>query len=164
VSRANPSAARNPLRRLASNPAEVIIMKRSLLLLMILGPALVACASTLQRMTDGGFETRYVDYAGAPIERFTAFDLDGWTPVSRNQLVVWSGPNEAYLIKVWDNCRDLMFANGVGITSTTRTISKFEKVRVGRDTCPIDEIRPIDVKQLKADRAAAADARRGAAR
>ena len=39
------------------------------------------------------------EYAGTPIERFTAFDLDGWTPVSRNQLVVWSGPNEAYLLK-----------------------------------------------------------------
>ena len=136
-------------------------MKRSLLLAMILVPGLVACASTLQRMTDGGFETRYVDYAGAPIERFTAFDLDGWTPVSRNQLVVWSGPNEAYLIKVWDTCRDLMYAEGVGISSTVRTISRFEKVRVGRDTCPIDEIRPIDVKHLKADRAAAAEAKRG---
>ena len=138
-------------------------MKRSLLLAAVLLPGLVACASNLARVTDRGVESRYVDFAGEPIERFTAFNLDGWTPVSRNQLVVWNGPTEAYLLKVWDNCHDLMFADGVGITSTTRTVTKFEKVRVGRESCPIDEIRPIDVVRMRADRAAAADARRGAA-
>ena len=137
-------------------------MTRKLLLALAVLPLATGCASTLARMTETGFETRYVDYAGAPIEKFTSFHLDGWNPVSRNQLVVWNGPNEAYLIKVWDTCRDLMFAEGVGISSTVRTISRFEKVRVGRDTCPIDEIRPIDVKHLKADRAAAAEARRSA--
>ena len=138
-------------------------MTRSHLLALLVLPWAAGCASPLSRLNEGGFETRYVDYAGAPIDKFTSFRLDGWTPVSRNQLVVWNGPNEAYLIKVWDTCRDLMFANGIGVTSTTRTISRFEKVRVGRDSCPIEEIRPIDVKHLKADRAAAAEARRGGA-
>jgi hypothetical protein len=121
---------------------------------------LAGCASTVARLAGGGFETRYVDYAGDPIERFTAFALDGWTPVSRNQLVVWNGANEAYLLEVWDTCPDLMVANGIGITSTTRTISRFERVRVGNDTCPIQQIRPIDVEHWRADRAAAAEARR----
>jgi hypothetical protein len=35
------------------------------------------------------------------------------------------------------------------------SVSRFDKVKVGRDTCPIREIRPIDVKQMKADAAAA---------
>jgi hypothetical protein len=43
------------------------------------------------------------------------------------------------------------------VTQTGYTINKFEKVIAGRDSCPILEIRPLDVKQLKADRKAAKD-------
>ena len=57
----------------------------------------------------------------------------------------------------------LNFANVIGVTSTTNTISKFDKVRVGNDVCPISEIRPIDVKQMKADRRAATAASKAAA-
>ncbi len=136
-------------------------MRRLMLLSAIAVPLLAACATGMTRLRDEGFTARYADYAGAPIDRFTSFRLDSWTPVSRNSLVVWNGQNEAYLVKVWDTCRDLQFADRVGITSTTHTISKFEKVRVGRDTCPIEEIRPIDLSQYRADRAAALEAQRG---
>jgi hypothetical protein len=139
-------------------------MKRAVLLAAATIPLLAACASGLSRLGEDGFQVRYADYAGDPIERFTTFRLDGWTPVSRDSLVVWNGPSEAYLVKVWDTCRDLQFAERIGITSTTRTVSKFEQVRVGRDRCPIEEIRPIDVKHYKADRAAALAATRGDSR
>ncbi|MCS6947203.1 MAG: DUF6491 family protein [Steroidobacteraceae bacterium] len=114
-----------------------------------------ACASTIGQMRGESPSERYRQYAGEPIERFTAFDITGWTPVSRNELVVWTGVNDAYLVKVWDTCRDLQFAERIGVTRTANSVSKFESVRVGRDRCPINEIRPIDVKQMKADRAAA---------
>ena len=122
--------------------------------------ALAGCATNggLAKIQGERAEFRYADYAGEPIDEFRSFRLDGWTPVARDQLVVWNGVNDAYLIKVWNTCRDLQFANFVGVTSTTNTISKFEKVRVGQDTCPISEIRPIDVRQMKADRRAAAAA------
>lgn len=106
----------------------------------------------------GDTELRYVDYAGEPVEEIRAMrGVDGWTPVSRNQLVIWTGINEAWLLKVWDNCADLNFANSISVTQTGRSISKFEKVIAGRDTCPIQEIRPIDVERMKADRKAARD-------
>ena len=38
------------------------------------------------------------------------------------------------------------------MTSTANQVDKFEKVIVGRDKCFINEIRPIDTKQMKADR------------
>ena len=122
--------------------------------------ALAGCTTNgaLAKVKGERAEFRYADYAGEPIDEFRSFRLDGWTSVARDQLVVWNGVNEAYLIKVWDTCRDLQFANYIGVTSTTSTISKFEKVRVGDDTCPISEIRPIDVKQMKADRRAATEA------
>jgi hypothetical protein len=123
--------------------------------------ALTACASSgLNRKDEPQF--KYVDYAGEPIDDFTTFGLDSWSAVSRTQLVVWDGVNRAYLLTVWDSCRDLKFANTIAVTSTSRTISKFEKVLVEGDSCPIQEIRPIDVKQLKADRRAAAEVAKAA--
>lgn len=129
-------------------------MKHPVELLVLGAVALMGCAGGLTRLNGADPSQRYVDYAGAPIERFTTFSMDGWTPVSRNRLVVWTGVNEAYLVTVWDTCRDLQFADRIGISSTTHTVSRAEHVIVGRDRCPISEIRPIDVRQMKADRAA----------
>lgn len=130
-------------------------MNRKLSVLLVCAALVAGCAGGTGRMRGEDASQKYVDYAGAPVDSFTSFNINGWTPVSRDQLVVWTGVNEAYLLKVWNTCQDLQFADRVSITSTTRTISKFEKVRVGRDQCPIEEIRPIDIKQMKADRAAA---------
>lgn len=120
---------------------------------MLLATSLAAgCASGLPR-EDGG-KLNYVDYAGEPVDRFTATRISGWTPVSRNQLVVWVGTNQAWLLKIWDGCEDLQYSNVLGVTQTSLSVTRFDKVRVGNDRCPIEEIRPIDVRHLKADRAA----------
>lgn len=131
-------------------------MKRSILA-SVLAASLAACSTGLARRDEVG--VRYVDYAGAPVEQFIAMrGIDGWTPVSRTQFVLWTGINEAWLIRVWDGCFNLSFANAIEVTQTGRTISRFEKVRVENETCPIQEIRPIDVARMKADRKAARDA------
>jgi hypothetical protein len=116
---------------------------------------LTGCVAGLSRLGDDGFRVRYADYAEESVERFSAFRLSGWTPVSRDSLVVWNGPNEAYLVKVWDTCRDLQVADRVGITETGRTVSRFDQLRVGRDRCPIQDIRRIDLQHYNADRDAA---------
>lgn len=119
---------------------------------------LAACSSGLRRDA-ANVDLRYTDYAGEPVDNITTMrGVDSWTPVSRNQLVIWTGINEAWLLTIWDNCPDLMFAQGVRITQTGRSISRFEKVMVGRDSCPIREIRPVDVKQMRSDRKAAREA------
>ncbi|MEY3465537.1 MAG: hypothetical protein RL603_1135 [Pseudomonadota bacterium] len=123
-------------------------------LLCAMGVVVGGCATGVARKADDEAR-RYVDYAGAPVQEFHAWRMDGWTPVSRNELVVWVGVNEAYLLKVWDTCPDLEFSNVVGITEWMHTVNLFEKVKVGRDTCPIREIRPIDIKRMKADAKAA---------
>jgi hypothetical protein len=94
----------------------------------------------------------YTDYAGEPVKSFYMNDFDGWSAVSKDQVVVWAGINKAYLLTVSGYCPDLQFANTIAVTSTANTVDKFEKVLVGRDQCLIREIRPIDVKQMKADR------------
>jgi Family of unknown function (DUF6491) len=134
-------------------------MSPALPLSIAVASLLAGCMAGLARLADDGFQVRPADYAEESVERFTTFRLDGWTPVSRDSLVVWNGPSEAYL--VWDTCRDLQFAERIGITETARSVSRFEKVRVGRDSCPIEDIRRIDVSQYRADRDAARDAQRG---
>jgi len=115
---------------------------------------LTACSSAGLR--NDGLRFDYASYAGEPVAEIVALrGIDSWTSVSRDQLVIWTGINEAYLLRVWDVCPDLTFANAIRVTQTGRRISKFEKVIVGDDVCPISEIRPLDVKQLKADRKAA---------
>jgi hypothetical protein len=94
----------------------------------------------------------YREYAGQPVKSFYMNSYDGWTPVSKDQLVVWTGLNEAYLLKVTGYCPNLQYAHAIGVTSTANTVDKFEKVIVGRDRCFINEIRPIDTKQMKEDR------------
>jgi hypothetical protein len=94
----------------------------------------------------------YTDYAGEPVKSFYMNNFDGWTAVSKDQLVVWSGFNKAYLLTVTGYCPDLQFAHAIAVTSTGNTVDRFEKVIVGRDRCLINEIRPLDTKQLKADR------------
>ncbi len=124
-----------------------------LILAALFGAALTGCASGLPRK-DGG-SSNYVDYAGAPVEGFTAMRIQGWTPVSREKLLVWTGINEAWLVKVWDGCEDLLFANVISVTRTGSRVSRFDNIRVGNDRCPITEIRPVDIRHMKADRAAA---------
>jgi hypothetical protein len=97
-------------------------------------------------------ELDYTDYAGEPVKSFYMSHFDGWNAISKDQLVVYSGLNKAHLLTLSGYCPDLQFAHAIAITSTGNTVDRFEKVLVGRDRCLIKEIRPLDVKQMKADR------------
>jgi hypothetical protein len=117
--------------------------------------SLSACATGVAKKDDA-VQFRYQDYAGEPVDTIPSMGrVTGWNSVSRDQLVIWTGVNEAWLIKVWDTCRDLGFANSIAVSRSGSRISKFDKVLVGEERCQISEIRPVDVKQMKADRAAA---------
>ncbi len=118
--------------------------------LLAVAVLLTGCASTLAKMN--GPRLNYSEYAGEPVKSFYMANFDGWSVVSKDQLVVWSGLNKAYLLTITGYCPDLQFANAIAVTSTGNTVDRFEKVIVGRDRCLINEIRPIDVKQMKADR------------
>lgn len=132
-------------------------MKLSKVVTLLTVLTMTGCTSIGQMKGESAAE-RYVDYAGAPIERFTAFRVSGWTVISRSQLVLWVGVNDAYLITVWDSCQNLQFANRIGVTSTGSSISKFDQVQFNRERCPINEIRPIDISKMKADRTQAREA------
>ena len=126
---------------------------KQLAMLVLTALFAAGCAGGLRRDSDDD-AIAYLDYAGEPVSEFTPFRLQSWQPLSRNRLVLWAGINEAYLVTVWDSCPDLQFAQAIQVTSTGSQITTFDHVIVGRNRCPISEIRPIDVRQMKADRAA----------
>jgi len=125
-------------------------MRYSLVATVVAAALLAGCASTLKLFNAPKLD--YREYAEEPVKSFYMNNFDGWSPVSKDQLVVWSGINKAYLLKVTGYCPDLQYANAVGVTSTANTVDKFEKVIVGRDRCFISEIRPIDTQRMKEDR------------
>ncbi|MDH4260216.1 MAG: DUF6491 family protein [Gammaproteobacteria bacterium] len=129
-----------------------------ILVLVVLFAA--ACAGGLRRNADDD-AVAYLDYAGEPVRGFTSFRLQSWQPLSRDRLVLWTGVNEAYLVTVWRSCPDLQFAHSIHVSSTGSQITTFDHVNVGRDRCQISEIRPIDVRRMKADRAADRASREG---
>jgi Family of unknown function (DUF6491) len=98
----------------------------------------------------------YTAFAGPPLQSFTWLGrFWSWEPLSRDQLVVWTTNNAAYLLKIWPPC-DLRFAGlGIGISSTASTIYRGADsviVRSGAQPqrCPIDSIRRIDVPAMRA--------------
>jgi hypothetical protein len=133
-------------------------MNRTLLLIAV-SILSAGCAGGPARMKDEAGYERYRPYLGSPVTQFTAFHFDSWEVASANQVVIWTNPGEAYLITVWDTCRDLNFVQHIGLTSTGYSVSKSESLRVGQQTCPIESIRPIDVHRFKEDRAALHEAK-----
>lgn len=127
---------------------------------------LAGCAGT-PRLSDEEQLARYQAYAGEPVDRFTQLRIDNWESLDSNKLVLWNGRHEAYLLTVWDTCADLRHAQTITVISnSSHTVSVFDKIKVlkdprfgpmmtGLDTCPIREIRPINVKQMRADEEAA---------
>lgn len=134
-------------------------MKRTAVRIGLLAVAallLAGCATGVSRLSSETPLERYSAYAGEPVNSFTAFDINGWTALSDSKIVVWTGVNEAWLLTVWSGCQELSFADRIRIKSTGSSVMRGDTVIVGRDRCPISEIRPIDVKQMRADREAAA--------
>ncbi|MBU8976381.1 MULTISPECIES: DUF6491 family protein [unclassified Lysobacter] len=118
--------------------------------------AFSACASD-PRTTDAERLALYRANAGAPVGNFQYFGrLDGWTPLGNTALAIWTRPSTVYLLELGGTCQDLDFANAITVTNQMgRVYARFDKVIVlGRGTnqmpCWIQEIRPIDVKALRA--------------
>jgi hypothetical protein len=125
---------------------------RNILLTLTLASLAAACSHMKNRESDEQVLARYMDNAGEPIEHFSYLGrFDGWRALGRDKLVVWTGINDAYLLTVQTPCTNLPFANAVGLTTTTGTVSRgFDSVKVGRgEECRINEIRKVDYKKVR---------------
>lgn len=114
---------------------------------------LTACSGIPLRSRQDAERARYEAYAGPPIPQFTWLgSYDSWASIGTNELVVWTSPFQAYLIKVAPPCENLEFANRIGLTSTANTVyARFDFVKVSHWRCPIQEIRPVDYQRMRQD-------------
>ncbi|MGQ0384873.1 MAG: DUF6491 family protein [Gammaproteobacteria bacterium] len=123
------------------------------LLLAVLAVSLVAaCASTRQREGENSDRERYWYYAKPEVKSFrTAGKISGWRPLGRDELLVRTRFNEAYILRVSPGCVGLNSELGMRIESRTpgTVNSGFDSVRVGGYRCRILEIHPIDYKLMK---------------
>jgi Family of unknown function (DUF6491) len=96
---------------------------------------------------------RYSAYAGDPIDSFSWLGrFDSWESVGRHELVVFTGVSDAYLLTVAPPCDNLQFAQRIGLTSTGSTVyRRLDSVTSGGWRCPIEEIRKVDYKRMRAD-------------
>jgi len=122
--------------------------------LVLLVALMGACSAPPRKQADGRELERYMTYAGEPVAGFSLLGgLDNWQSLSRDKVVVWTRPNEAYLLTVQMPCADLSFAQRIAVTSTGSTVSKgLDFVKVREQKCTIAEIRPLDYRRMQEDR------------
>jgi len=127
---------------------------KTLTAIILAGFLASACATTgggLERSTGDKALAHYEPYLEEPVDSFTMFRHDSWEPLNRNQLVLYTTMNDAYLLTVMGPCYELPFAQTVGVTTTGSSVTRFDSVIVRGNRCPITEIQPIDVHRMKAD-------------
>lgn len=97
---------------------------------------------------------RYTPYLQEPVDAFAFWTLHKWQLVGPLEVVVWSTIKDAYLVRVRAPCPRLEWAHGIALTSkqSHQVSVRFDEVRVGGDRCPIEQIRPIDLARMAADR------------
>jgi hypothetical protein len=129
-------------------------MKITTLMSLLALALLTACAS-IPRNDDGEKAIdRYTPYLGERVSQFNTYTrFDSWSSVDNDHVVIHTNVNEAYLLTVAPGCFDLPFATSLGVTSKFphAVQSGFDSIRVGRQSCRITEIRPINDKQMRAD-------------
>jgi hypothetical protein len=130
-------------------------LKCAVLGAIVSGLALIGACSALanrDRDHEQQLET-FLKYAQPPVKDFVYFGgYKDWKPLGHYQLVVWTGINDAYLLTVGSPCQNLEFQNHIGLTSTAHTVSvHFDAVLSEGWRCMIQEIRPIDYRQMSRD-------------
>ena len=125
-----------------------------IVLAMALVLLLTACSSVPYAQRLSASQAAYAAAAGEPVRSFRFFTLYSWEPLGDRQLAVYTRPNEAWLLDLGGGCPELGFANSIGLTSNLNQVMVgFDKVLTGRGNfpCTISQIRPVDVKSLKAE-------------
>jgi len=113
---------------------------------------LAACSSIPLKEREHAERARIEAYAGQPVDHFTWLGrYDGWKALSRDEALVWTTPERAYLIKVSTPCEDLRFTARISLPSTLDTVysNGLDHLKVRGWRCPIKQIRPVDYGRFR---------------
>jgi Family of unknown function (DUF6491) len=118
---------------------------------------LASCSSIPLEQREAARRSQFEAYAGKPVPEFTWITRGrGWMPISHYQVVLWAGINQPYLITVASPCTDLMFARGIGVSTTANTVyARFDSIKAAGWNCVIHTIQPVDYRRMQHDMRAA---------
>lgn len=146
-------------------------MKRTLTLMLTAAGALAlsACATNgIPRSQVAAANVQaYNDAAGAPVSSLTKMgaNFQSWESLSKEQLVVYTRPNQAYLLTV-AHCPPLEFSHAIRVSdSMGRVQTNFDRVYpldrspMAEIGCPIRTIQPVDMAKFRTLTAAFQQAR-----
>jgi hypothetical protein len=89
--------------------------------------------------------------AGAPVDSVVYRGTYSWEALGEHSLLLWETPQRAYYVDVQPTCDDFPWAMDIIVDFRNMTLdSKFDDILVRGRRCRIYEIRPVDVKGLKA--------------
>ena len=128
------------------------------LIVAVLAAGTVACSSVPYAQREQQRQAAYLAAAGTPVQHFRFMSsLWSWEPLSDSQVVIYTRPNQAWLLDLDGACQNLQYTNAIGLTSSFGQVStRFDKVLTGRRyiPCTIQQIRPVDVARLKIEQEA----------
>ena len=95
------------------------------------------------------FVTQFAAEPKASVSFLRQYDFE---PLGQHSLLLYESMNRAYLVEIEDFCTDLPWVMAIGIdTNTSNLNAKFDSIHVRDRSCRILEIRPVDVKAMKAE-------------
>ena len=119
-------------------------------LIAVLG--LGACATN--RLSDTDRLALYDAHAGAPVKQIRFYNAMGWDRIDDEHVLLSMRPSETWMLKVSGPCLDWGSASPVLRLSSTGpyVMAKFDRILTEGSpvSCRIEEIRPVDVKALRA--------------
>ena len=133
-------------------------MNRSIMYL----PALLAALAVSGCATNAGLRdeerlTLYRNHAGEPVDSIHySGRYNGWTPLSDGAFALWTRPSQAWLVELYSPCSEIDYADTIGFRDVNGRLSaRFDQVYVGSHSlipisCTIKEIRPLDIKAIRA--------------
>ena len=125
---------------------------KALLVPLIAVFGLAACATN--RPSDADRLALYEAHSGAPVKQIRFFNAMGWDRIDDEHVLLNMRPNETWLLKVSGPCLDWGSASPILRLSSTGAyvMAKFDRILTEGSpvSCRIEEIRPVDVKALRA--------------
>ena len=119
-------------------------------LIAVLG--LGACATN--RLSDTDRLALYDAHAGAPVKQIRFYNPMGWDRIDDEHVLLNMRPKETWLLKVSGPCLDWGSASPTLRLSSSGAyvMAKFDRILTEGSpvSCRIEEIRPVDVKALRA--------------
>ncbi|GHB98682.1 DUF6491 family protein [Thermomonas carbonis] len=130
---------------------------KTLLLSLLAVASLSACATN--RISDTDRLALYEAHAGEPVKQIRNHNAMGWDRIDDQHVVLSMRPTESWLLRVSGPCLD--WGSGSPVlrlsSSGAYVMAKFDRILTDGSpvSCRIEEIRPVDVKAMRAAQDAA---------